>query len=451
MGQRSPPQVVQENLEILMKVADAVAFAHSRGVLHRDLKPKVMLGDFGEVLLMDWGLAIRCRPAAGARGGGDAGLHGPGEWRWARLANRRRQRRLPAGRDPLRILTGSPPYSGKTVMDCLTAAARNELRPTEETGELLDIALRAMATRPEDTVSERGAISGPRSGNIMPIRRASAWPSGRVGAGRSVAGGCLRGLRPGPFGFQEAFALWSGNAKAREGGGRASLAYAGSSPAKATTTWPSLLDPATPARRGPRQIRAAQQERDSRQKRLQAAKRLAGLLVLTVRSSRGLPVDPQRTDNAPQRPCGKGRRREASNSGIAAGERAAAAAEGAERQAGNRDSSSGGGRPEGAAARTDEDSSGTARRAAAKPNGPRSREQAASGIAYVARIGLAAAKIEENAFQRAPRTARRMPALLAQLGMGPADASVPQHVREVDPSSRSKLHAVLSRPTAGVL
>src|SRR5439155_25487050 len=45
--------------EILMKVADAVAFAHSRGVVHRDLKPEnVMLGDFGEVLVMDWGLAM---------------------------------------------------------------------------------------------------------------------------------------------------------------------------------------------------------------------------------------------------------------------------------------------------------------------------------------------------------------------------------------------------------
>ena len=56
-----------ENIEILLKVADAVAFAHARGVVHRDLKPEnVMLGDFGEVLVMDWGLAKVVDPEEGA-------------------------------------------------------------------------------------------------------------------------------------------------------------------------------------------------------------------------------------------------------------------------------------------------------------------------------------------------------------------------------------------------
>ncbi len=47
-----------ERLRIFQKACEAVAFAHSHGVLHRDLKPEnIMVGAFGEVLVMDWGLA----------------------------------------------------------------------------------------------------------------------------------------------------------------------------------------------------------------------------------------------------------------------------------------------------------------------------------------------------------------------------------------------------------
>jgi serine/threonine protein kinase len=47
-----------ERLRVFQRIVEAVAFAHDRGVLHRDLKPEnIMVGPFGEVLVMDWGLA----------------------------------------------------------------------------------------------------------------------------------------------------------------------------------------------------------------------------------------------------------------------------------------------------------------------------------------------------------------------------------------------------------
>ena len=72
------------NLRTLISVCNAVAFAHERGIVHRDLKPEnVMLGRFGEVYVLDWGIAVTTRadnprlPHASAALA-MASLHGPG-------------------------------------------------------------------------------------------------------------------------------------------------------------------------------------------------------------------------------------------------------------------------------------------------------------------------------------------------------------------------------------
>ena len=74
-----------EKLRVFLRVCEPVAFAHAHGVIHRDLKPEnVMVGPFGEVLVMDWGVAKRLEdgdavgPAARARGSSAQGARAAG-------------------------------------------------------------------------------------------------------------------------------------------------------------------------------------------------------------------------------------------------------------------------------------------------------------------------------------------------------------------------------------
>jgi hypothetical protein len=74
----TPAHELPRFLGIFGQVCQTVAYAHSRGILHRDLKPaNVMVGAFGEVQVMDWGLAL-ARGDGGGDGARDAGVHGAG-------------------------------------------------------------------------------------------------------------------------------------------------------------------------------------------------------------------------------------------------------------------------------------------------------------------------------------------------------------------------------------
>ncbi|MFN7950175.1 MAG: protein kinase [bacterium] len=66
----SPPETrtereLRELVKVVMKACDALAFAHAHGIVHRDLKPEnVLVGEFGEVYVMDWGIALRAATPA---------------------------------------------------------------------------------------------------------------------------------------------------------------------------------------------------------------------------------------------------------------------------------------------------------------------------------------------------------------------------------------------------
>lgn len=281
-----------ENLDILMRTADAIGFAHARGIVHRDLKPEnIMLGEFGEVLVMDWGLA---HPIAGFRKARSiaisASMGGTPAYMAPEMATGPIEKIGPAsdiyllGAILYEILTGKPPHSQKDLMKCLMAAARNEIAPTEKTGELVDIALKAMASEPEDRYRDvksfQAAIRDYQS-HSESVTLSSRAEDDLAGAAKSDD---YQDYAKALFGFQEAYELWSGNKRAAAGISQAKLAYAGSARRKGDFDLGlSLLEEKNSEHAALRtELIAAQNERVARQKRLVFLKRAAIGLVASV-------------------------------------------------------------------------------------------------------------------------------------------------------------------------
>jgi WD40 repeat protein len=278
---------LQENLEIWMKAADAVAFAHSRGIIHRDLKPEnVMLGGFGEVLVMDWGLALAVGSAA-ARSGGMAGTP-------AYMAPEMAVGPIESvgfasdiyllGAILYEIVTGKKAHTGSTITACLLAAAKNEIQPTDRSGELVDIALKAMAANPSDRYATVGDMQEAYRQYCSHVDSISL--SGRAEADLKLARTrqdyeCYaRAL----FGFQEALELWDGNARAKQAIAETSLAYAEQAYRNGDFDLGArLLDAGNAAHSSVlQQIRLAQNERDTRAQRLKTARRVGAALVVAI-------------------------------------------------------------------------------------------------------------------------------------------------------------------------
>ena len=223
------------NLGVLVALCNALAYAHEHGIIHRDLKPSnVMVGRFGEVYLLDWGIAaawgeqgdrdvahVADAPTAGTRAymapeqlEGEPEALGP--WTDVYLL----------GGTLYELLSGRPPHAD-------AASRENRRRPRERVvaplgsdvpRELVAIVGEAMAPNPEErllSVEEfRSRIVAYRlhRSSLELVERADRnVTAARAARGTGDAVAVERLLREAEFGFRAGLDAWAENARAREG------------------------------------------------------------------------------------------------------------------------------------------------------------------------------------------------------------------------------------------
>ncbi len=163
-------------LQIFMKVCDAIGYSHAKGVLHRDLKPEnLMVGDFGEVLVMDWGLAkVLGREDINTEGRastdqasayhtmegqvmGTPAYMSPEQALGKISELDERSDIFSLGGILYKILTGQAPYRGKNAREALEKARKRQMQPPDlraperkNPAELVAICMKAMAREQDE-------------------------------------------------------------------------------------------------------------------------------------------------------------------------------------------------------------------------------------------------------------------------------------------------------------
>lgn len=152
------------HLRVLMQVCNAVHFAHDRGIVHLDIKPdNVMIGDHGEVYVVDWGIALALRDDGSGRlplATKHTGIIGTPYYMAPEMLDgdgtglEARTDVYLLGATLHEVLEGHPPHRGETIMEALHAALHRPVALSDDTpGELQRICRRALSRK----VSQRFA------------------------------------------------------------------------------------------------------------------------------------------------------------------------------------------------------------------------------------------------------------------------------------------------------
>jgi serine/threonine-protein kinase len=148
--------LLEWNLAIALQVANAIGFAHSRGVLHRDIKPEnVMIGSFGEVYVVDWGLAVkleddgtgRLPTAASANVLAGTPHYMAPEMLGSGPPPTERTDVYLLGAVLYEIATGHPPHRGETLMQIVASIARSTPEIPENVPRVLAATIRQAMQR----------------------------------------------------------------------------------------------------------------------------------------------------------------------------------------------------------------------------------------------------------------------------------------------------------------